>query len=212
MPNLENLRKQAKRYLRWHRARHHPVAAQIRDLLPRYRDLTDHQVLASGFHLSDAQELVARKLGFEDWAALQKGLPIMNSPTPETTTRPLLLGAEPQLFVSDIDASIAFYHDKLGFTVTFSYGAPAFYAQVVRDAARLNLRCVAAPVVDPRARDQDDLLAASITVEDAKPLFLELQATGVAFHQMLRTEPWGARTFIVRDPDGNLILFAGKGG
>ncbi|OCP36555.1 hypothetical protein BC360_04025 [Ensifer sp. LC163] len=25
----------------------------------------------------------------------------------------------------------------------------------------------------------------------------------------LRTEPWGARNFIVLDPDGNLILFAG---
>jgi hypothetical protein len=44
-----------------------------------------------------------------------------------------------------------------------------------------------------------------------KPLYLEYQAAGVAFHQTLRTEPWGARTFIVRDPDGNLILFAGRG-
>ncbi|WP_435528297.1 hypothetical protein [Mesorhizobium abyssinicae] len=24
----------------------------------------------------------------------------------------------------------------------------------------------------------------------------------------MRTEPWGARTFIVSDPDGNLICFA----
>jgi uncharacterized glyoxalase superfamily protein PhnB len=38
-----------------------------------------------------------------------------------------------------------------------------------------------------------------------------LQAAGVRFHQTLRTEPWGARTFIVRDPEGNLILFAGRG-
>jgi hypothetical protein len=26
---------------------------------------------------------------------------------------------------------------------------------------------------------------------------------------MLRKEPWGAETFIVKDPDGNLLLFAG---
>ena len=31
------------------------------------------------------------------------------------------------------------------------------------------------------------------------------------FFQTLKTEPWGARTFIVRDPDGNLVLFAGPG-
>jgi hypothetical protein len=26
--------------------------------------------------------------------------------------------------------------------------------------------------------------------------------------QTLRKEPWGAETFIVKDPDGNLLLFA----
>jgi hypothetical protein len=29
------------------------------------------------------------------------------------------------------------------------------------------------------------------------------------FFQTLRREPWGARDFILRDPDGNLLLFAG---
>jgi hypothetical protein len=32
---------------------------------------------------------------------------------------------------------------------------------------------------------------------------------GVTFAQTLRREPWGAKTFIVKDPDGNLLLFAG---
>ena len=67
------------------------------------------------------------------------------------------------------------------------------------------------PIIDPQLRDKEDLLSASITLDDAKPLYLEYQAAGVTFHQTLRTEPWGARTFIVRDPDGNLILFAGRG-
>ena len=42
-----------------------------------------------------------------------------------------------------------------------------------------------------------------------RQLFLELQAAGAPLHQTLRTEPWGARTFIIRDPDGNLVAFAG---
>ncbi|MEA2258933.1 MAG: hypothetical protein QOJ51_1758, partial [Acidobacteriaceae bacterium] len=41
MPNLENLKKQAKLYLRWHRDRYYPVAAQIRAVLPRFHHLTD---------------------------------------------------------------------------------------------------------------------------------------------------------------------------
>jgi hypothetical protein len=76
MPNLENLKKQAKQYLRWHRDGYYPVAAQIRSALPRYRDLTDRQVMASSFKLSDAQELIARKLAFESWEALRRGIQI----------------------------------------------------------------------------------------------------------------------------------------
>ena len=124
---------------------------------------------------------------------------------------PALLAAEPQLFVADIAAACAFYTAKLGFAVAFTYGEPPFYAQVFRDGARLNLRCISVHVIDPLLRDAEHLLSASITLDDAKPLFVEYQAAGVPFHQPLRTEPWGARTFIVRDPDGNLILFAGRG-
>jgi catechol 2,3-dioxygenase-like lactoylglutathione lyase family enzyme len=210
MPNLEHLKKQAKQYLHWHRSGYYPVAARIRAVLPRYRDLTDRQVLAASFKLSDAQELIARKLAFENWAALRKGVQTMTNADAQHLSRPVLLTAEPQLFVADISASYDFYTKKLGFTVAFSYGEPAFYGQVARDGARLNLRCVAKPIIDPETRDDEDLLSASITIDDAKPLYREFEAAGVPFHQTLRTEPWGARTFIVRDPDGNLILFGGR--
>jgi catechol 2,3-dioxygenase-like lactoylglutathione lyase family enzyme len=123
-----------------------------------------------------------------------------------------LAAAEPQLFVQDIARSCEFYSRALGFSVAFVYGEPPFYGQVVRDQARLNLRQVDHPVFDPVRRDREGLLSASITMPDARPLFLEYQRAGIDFVQPLRTEPWGARTFIVRDPDGNLLLFAGRGG
>jgi catechol 2,3-dioxygenase-like lactoylglutathione lyase family enzyme len=122
-----------------------------------------------------------------------------------------LIAAEPQLFVSDIAASCEYYTKKLGFAVAFIYGEPPFYGQVFRDGARLNLRSLDTPDLDAVLRDREQLLSASIALDDATPLFLEYQAAGVVFAQPLRTEPWGARTFIVRDPDGNLILFAGRG-
>ena len=211
MPNLENLKKQAKLYLRWHRDQHYPVAARIRAELPRFRHLSDREVLAHSFKLSDAQELVARKTGFESWEALRTGVQAMNAIQAETLSKPTLLAAEPQLFVADIVASCEFYTRKLAFAVAFTYGEPPFYGQVFRDGARLNLRCLSKSAIDPQLRDSQHLLSASITLDDAKPLFLEFQAAGVEFHQILKTEPWGARTFVVRDPDGNLILFAGQG-
>ena len=212
MPNLENLKKQAKLYLRWHRDQHYPVAAQIRAILPLFRHLSDREVLARNFKLLDAQELVAKKNGFESWEALRKGLQAMTDTDAEHVTKPTLLQAEPQLFVADIVESCRFYTGKLGFAVAFTYGEPPFYGQVCRDGARLDLRHSSKPPIDPELRDREQLLSASITVDDVKPLFLEFQAAGVKFHQALKTEPWGARTFAVRDPDGNLVLFAGRGG
>ena len=128
------------------------------------------------------------------------------------SAKAVIAAAEPQLFVADIAWSCDFFVRKLGFTIVFSYGEPPFYAQVMRDGARLNLRCVAKPVIDADARDREQLLSASLTVvtaEAIKLLFLEFQAAGVTFFQTLKREPWGARDFIVRDPDGNLLLFAG---
>jgi uncharacterized glyoxalase superfamily protein PhnB len=212
MPNIENLKKQAKQYLRWHRERYYPVAAQIRAALPRFRDIEDVQILESSFRLADAQELVARQMGFDGWQALKSGADAMPDEPKLTTQRPVFNSIEAQLFVANIKISCDFYTNKLGFTVQFIYGDPPYYGQVIRDNARLNLRLVCEPVFAGDIRQREHLLSASITVATAseiKQLFLGYQAAGVSFHQALKKEPWGARTFIVSDPDENLILFAG---
>ena len=211
MPNIENLKKQAKQYLRWHRERYYPVAAKIRAGLPRYSHLCDEQILDATFKLADAQELVAREKGFEGWQALKSGAHAMARKAGQAVPRPILSSTEAQLFVADIKTSCDFYTNKLGFTVAFVYGDPPFYGQVTRDHARLNLRVVGEPVFAGDIREREHLLSASLTVAtvvEIKELFLSYQAAGVRFHQTLKKEPWGARTFIVQDPDGNLILFA----
>jgi catechol 2,3-dioxygenase-like lactoylglutathione lyase family enzyme len=130
----------------------------------------------------------------------------------QTTPRPILNGIEAQLFVADIKRSCDFYTNKLGFAVAFVYGDPPFYGQVFRDRARINLRLVCGPVFAGDIREREGLLSASITVATAnevEQLFLGYEAGGVIFHQTLKKEPWGATTFVVSDPDENLILFAG---
>ena len=123
----------------------------------------------------------------------------------------MIIASEPQLFVSDLEAARAFYVGKLGFKVVLSYGEPPFWAQVARDGGCLNLRSVELPVFDSGFRSREpDAVSATLTLDEAEPLFREFQKAGVAFRQTLRTEEWGARTFIVEDPDGNLIAFAGS--
>ena len=143
MPNLENLRKQAKLYLRWHRDGHYPVAAQIRAVLPRFRDLTRPR--------DPAAELQARRCagaggppgrvrelaGAQDRSASHD-----RQPKTTVTATPALNAAEPNLFVADFEAACAFYTDKLGFEIVFTYGEPPFYGQIRRGQALLNLRLI----------------------------------------------------------------------
>jgi hypothetical protein len=160
MPNLENLKKQAKLILRWHRERHYPVAAQVREHLPRFLNMSDSEILAASFKLSDAQEMVARQQGFDSWRALKTGP--STTPPPKVKSSPskaTIVGAEPQLLVTDIKRSCEFFREKLGFTLVFSYGRPPYYAQVGRDAARLNLRCVERTVIESTVRDREELLS-----------------------------------------------------
>ncbi len=135
----------------------------------------------------------------------------MSDETRHDPSRPILNSIAAQLFVADIKASCEFFTAKLGFVIDFIYGDPPFYGQVTRDNARFVLRQMDEPVFrDIREREQ--LLSASITVatgDEIKQLFLSYQSDGVSFAQTLKKEPWGARTFVVRDLDGNLILFAG---
>jgi catechol 2,3-dioxygenase-like lactoylglutathione lyase family enzyme len=139
-----------------------------------------------------------------------KGVRSMKDSPASTVGTSVIIASEPQVYVSNLEAANAFYVRKLGFKIVLSYGEPPFWAQIARDGGRLNLRTVTGPVFDAGFRSREpDAISATFTLDDAKPLFLEFQKAGVAFHQTLRTEPWGSRTFVVQDPDGNLILFAG---
>ena len=134
-------------------------------------------------------------------------------------SQPILTSIAAHLYVRDLKASTDFFTTKLGFTIDFVYGDPPFYGQVSRDNARLALRSMdesffAQDIALNLAQDirqREGLLSASITLASAdeiRKLFLAYEAQDVPIAQSLRNEPWGAKTFIVKDPDGNLILFA----
>lgn len=218
-PNLQNLKKRAKTVLRQHRARHFPVADRIRRALPTFRGRSDREVLAAQLSLAQAHDVVAREAGFADWTQLKRSIEAMTSAADTgasqmntTTVAPEILAAQPQVFVTDLARAVAFYRDRLGFSVAFLYGEPPFYGQVVRDGCALNLRHVERTPWDAAMRTDEDLLAATFVVSNAKALFLRYKEAGAPFHQTYREQPWRAHDFIVADPDGNLIHFASRVG
>ena len=216
MSNIENLKKQAKQILRWHREWRWTVATDIRNALPEFQGLTDRQVFEREFRLTDAQTLLAKRLGYDTWASLSAGLAAKAAEPPaatEATSR--VEYALPFIFVRDVAAALAFYGERLGFKTEFAYGEPPFYAQVIRDGVRLALKHADAPLFEAlkpfQTAKDDEIIAASIALDRAKPLYLEYEAAGVRFHQPLRRESWGACSFMVEDPDGNILAFGGHG-
>lgn len=119
----------------------------------------------------------------------------------------ILKSAVPILFVRDVSASAAFFHEKLGFEVDFLYGAPPFYGSVSRGDACLHLRFVHQPNFTELASREVSLILATIEVDDVHGLFEEFEERGVEFHQRPTDQPWGGTDFHVRDPDGNVISF-----
>jgi catechol 2,3-dioxygenase-like lactoylglutathione lyase family enzyme len=207
MPSLENLKRQAKQPVRWHREHNHSVGGRIRAAFPRYRDSTDLELLAMKFTLSMAQEIIAKESGFAGWAALKSGVSEMSSSESRRYESSRLVAVYPQLFVSDIRSACEFYTRVLGFKVSFVHGEPPFYGQVERDEIRLNLRYVCATVFDGEMRERERLLSAYIDASGVKDLYGEFKAAGADFQQGLKRQPWGVQDFVVRDPDGNLLLF-----
>jgi catechol 2,3-dioxygenase-like lactoylglutathione lyase family enzyme len=206
--DLENLRKRAKQLVRRHRAGEHVVADRLRRSLPRLAGMTDREVLATDFALHDAQQVIAAELGFASWADLKEHIPMTttsNAPAQQRLQTSLAC-----VFVTDFERSLAFYRDTLGFEVAYTYGEPAFWGEVRRDDAVFNLRHVDESPFVAGVRDAEQLLSVSIYTTDAKALFLEYQAKGVDFQERLREKPWSAVEFVVRDPDGNLILFGSR--
>ena len=208
MSDVENLRKRAKDLLRQHREGVYVVAERLRQALPRFAGLTDREILTATFALHDAQQVIAFELGFATWADLKEAPPMA-----DRTMIELQIGRSlAQVFVTDFARALGFYRDTLGFTVVFTYGDPAFYGEVARGDAAFNLRHVDEMPFAPGVRDAGQLLSVAIATTDAKALFLEFQAAGADFQERLRRKPWGADEFVIRDPDGNLIVFGSRPG
>ena len=93
--------------------------------------------------------------------------------------------------------------------IDFLHARPPFYGSVSRDGARIHLKFVHEPVLAAGAQDRDGFITAFIEVENVKALYAEYVAAGAMFDQKLKKQAWSGRDFIVRDPDGHGICFAG---
>ena len=120
------------------------------------------------------------------------------------------LGAvSPCFIVSNVDRTIAFYCDKLGFENRFQQPDPdPFFAIVGRDTAQLFVKSEKNVLPQPNhSRHAHMRLDAFVYVEDPDALAAELSGRGVSCSVPLKDTHDGLRGFEIRDPDGYVLFF-----
>ena len=122
----------------------------------------------------------------------------------------------PELYVSDLDASLAFYSEMLGFEIDYTRSDDRF-SYLVRGAAALMLEepigrtWLAGPLEVPFGRGMN----LQIAVEDVRTLYAICERAQVRIILPLETKAYRRRDdkvsqkqFVVQDPDGYLIRLA----
>jgi catechol 2,3-dioxygenase-like lactoylglutathione lyase family enzyme len=112
-----------------------------------------------------------------------------------------MVGAATVFVVSDITRSIEHYRDALGFTVTFQYGSPTFYACLCRDEVALHL------LAAHRTHRLPGNGGICVFVRDVDGVYAELAARGAKVIKPPENYDYGMRDFDVVDLDGNQLTF-----
>jgi uncharacterized glyoxalase superfamily protein PhnB len=107
----------------------------------------------------------------------------------------------PILSVTDVDTSLAFYTEKLGFQQDLAMDGPD--GKTAFAFVRLGTEVVGFSRADTDNVGRGVVFMFAVP-EGAKvdTVYAEVQAKGVAIEEPIKTEYWGDRIFSIKDPDG----------
>jgi len=108
---------------------------------------------------------------------------------------PRVRDAFPILEVADLERSLAFYRDRLGFVIEYEFEG---FAQLAVEGGKLGL-------ARSRRRIESASTAIWVYTDDVDALFAELTAAGAGVVAEPAERPWGERVASVADPDGYTV-------
>jgi catechol 2,3-dioxygenase-like lactoylglutathione lyase family enzyme len=114
---------------------------------------------------------------------------------------PMLVGAATVFIVADINKSLVYYREALGFQVTFQYGDPTFYACLCRDEVALHL------LAADKTKQLPGHGGLCVFVRDVDAVHAELVERGAKVIKAPQDYAYGMRDFDLVDFDGNRIIY-----
>ncbi len=124
-------------------------------------------------------------------------------------TRATTPAISPFFIVSNVDQTIAFYGDRLGFETRFQQpDRDPFFAIIGRDGVQIFVKSEkdVAPLPNPK-RCSSMRWDAYVYAPDPDALAMEFENHGAAFSVPLKDTHDGLRGFEISDPDGYVLFF-----
>jgi uncharacterized glyoxalase superfamily protein PhnB len=115
----------------------------------------------------------------------------------------------PVLTVKDVEKSLKFYTEKLGFSVDMSLAGPdglAAFAGVSMGKATLMLNLQEEEISERGSGIEFMLYLPEEQSIDS--FYADVQAKGLTIIKEIKTEYWGDRVFSIEDPDGYYLTIA----
>ena len=124
-------------------------------------------------------------------------------------TRAFTQAISPCFIVTDVEQTIAFYRDKLGFESRFEQPErDPFFAIIGRDGAQLFVKSEGGVTPQPNSSRHPHLRwDAFIYVPDPDALAAEFVDRGATFSRPVQDTHDGLRGFEIHDPDGYVLFF-----
>jgi catechol 2,3-dioxygenase-like lactoylglutathione lyase family enzyme len=124
-------------------------------------------------------------------------------------TRPITQAISPCFIVSDVDQTIAFYRDKLGFEMRLREPEKnPFFGIIGRDGAQIFIKSDRDVSPLPNGKRHPFMRwDAFVYAADPDALAADFAAHGAAFSHPLEDTHDGLRGFEISDPDGYVLFF-----
>jgi uncharacterized glyoxalase superfamily protein PhnB len=112
----------------------------------------------------------------------------------------------PVVSTNDIEKSLLYYIETLGFEVDFKYGDPVVYAGIKSNEAEIYFSLDIEMINAIKERNINPEIF--IWVNNADILFKKHLANGAEIVEPISNRSWGARQYVVKDINGYHLKFA----